>query len=99
MIRRTRIFTRPNTNVPFYLEDAEFRAYMKTTYIDTKLRVSFSRSNSSAGLVETIVTVWRDQAAHDTWNSDSIVINQYNKRKEYNLANNIIENSVSFETV
>ena len=97
MIKRTKTWTRPNTTVKFHKPDSEFSAYIKQTYVDTGKRVYRSKTLSEDGLTLTLITVWRDLAAHDEFVADSMVQAGVETRKVHNTARGIQNTNVEPE--
>jgi len=97
-IRVTKTFTRPSVDTPLY-RDEDMIAYVKQTYIDTGLRISFTRTESPDGLTVNWITEWRDQAAYDQFLNDTKCKAMYELRRAYNLANNITSGPPTVETL
>jgi hypothetical protein len=64
-------FTRPNTTLPFYRATEAAKNYQKATYEDTGKRVNFEYQLSQNGLVLSLISNWKDQAAYDEFYNDS----------------------------
>jgi hypothetical protein len=99
-IKATRTFTRSSTSAPFYTTTLEWRTYSKTTFTDTGLRISATSDDSNDGLVRTTTTVWKDQAAFDSFMSDSQVRTLFlDPRQLFCEEHNIVISNFTFETV
>ena len=90
--------TRPNTGVDWYaaagsstspMSDSDV-AYIESNYVDNGKRVSADRTVSGEGLVRCNTLVFRDKAAYDEYEADSIVTSFRNAQITYNRSNNII---------
>jgi len=99
MIKRTKTWIRPNTSVKFHKANAEYSAYIKTAYVDTGKRVFISKTLSEDKLTLTLITVWRDLAAHDEFVADVMVQADVETRIAYNRANGIQNTNVEPEKV
>lgn len=99
-IRVTRTFTRPNTEVPFYLTTPEWRAYSKANYATTGIRTEARTHESPNGLVRTIITVWTNRAAFDAFMADpNVQTLLLNPRQAYCDANNIAVGENNFQDI
>lgn len=90
--------TRPNTGVDWYsnagsgfgpMSDSD-TDYIKNNYVDNGKRVSADRTVSGEGLVRCNTLVFRDKAAYDEYEADSIVTSFRNAQITYNRSNNIV---------
>lgn len=104
-IRVTKTFTRPTADTPIYRDDVmvenldPFALYVKEVYVDTGLRTSITRTESEDGLTVRYITEWRDQAAWDQFLNDTQCKAMFEKRREHNLANNIISGPGVVESI
>ena len=89
--------TRPNTGVDWYsnagsgfgpMSDSD-TDYIKNNYVDNGKRVSADRTVSGEGLVRCNTLVFRDKAAYDEYEADSVCTTYMGEQRSYNIANNI----------
>ena len=83
------ISIRANTNVPFKDYSDEIKAYIEENYVVTGMRISVEKIISEDATTRTYTTVWVDQAAHETFLNDPIMLNYITELEAYNTANDI----------
>jgi len=97
--------TRPNAGVPFYrdtsgggkyLSDSD-RAYIKSTYVDTGKRLSFSASFSEDQLEVTRTFVFSNEAAKNEYANDTVIQKWLAIRNDHNTTHNISKVTVQNE--
>ena len=76
--------TIPNSDTAFERMSAEVLAYIKTNYDDTGKRISFSAETSDDGLVQTITSVYENEAARDEFHNDSTILAEASRRNKVN---------------
>ena len=84
-----KVFTRPNTDVPFYPGESEYHAYFQSTYRDTgkctDLSVTVSQDKSKLLLVAS----WESEEAFNAYLADSVVQAHLAARSAHTLEHNI----------
>lgn len=102
MIMFTRVFTRPNTSVPFHhevLDNTEYKARLIAAYINTEKLIAQMKTFSDDELVMTYTAFWKDRASFDEYDSDPVLIPYWTARDAYCAAMNIILGPQTFEEV
>jgi len=85
-----RVFTRPNTSVPFYTRTPEYDAYMQGTYDATGHRLSVTTTVSADELVKTVEATWALDYAFFAGTSSDVMIQTHLLAMEmYNSTNGI----------
>jgi len=87
MIRVTKTFVRPTTEVRFFEGSTDANATIKANFADTGKRLSITKV--VAGLTQTVTSEWINQAAYDEFNNNSAVKEWAIQRKAYLKANGI----------
>lgn len=92
MIRVSRTFTRPNTNVVWFQNTSTGQqvAAERVALYGANLSAP-SNTVSPDGKTWTYTVNWTSQADYDTAMADSRIIAGINQRKSYNAANGILE--------
>ena len=81
--------TIPNSDTAFEGISAEVLAYIKTNYVDTGKRISFSVDSSDDGLVLTYTSVFLDESAKNEVVNDSTISTESARRNKVNADNGI----------
>ena len=81
--------TIPNSDTAFEGISAEVLAYIKTNYVDTGKRISFSVDSSDDGLVLTYTSVFLDESAKNEVVNDSTISTESARRNKINADNGI----------
>jgi len=103
MIKLTKTYVRPNTQVEFFNPkdkmDLPSKRHMKVTYIDSGMIVSNETTLSADGLTQTTVIVFNTEESWYQFRDDTIIQNSVlNARAVYNIENNITETTLT-ETI
>ena len=83
-----RTFTRPNVNVEFYANNADFTKHWNENYKGTKV-ASTTVTLSDDKLTKTYVWVYANEAAFNAAGADPVITANWAARDEYNTANGI----------
>jgi hypothetical protein len=79
-ITAQRIFTRPNTDTPFFQGDVVWQEHMYTNYTLTGKRLGVHQTLSPDGLILTTITQWKDQESLTEFRADRAI---QGPREEY----------------
>ena len=82
--KKVTVRTLPNNTTLFETMTDESIAYIQTNYVDTGKRISFSAETSDDGLVQTITSVYENEAARDEFHNDSTILAEASRRNKVN---------------
>jgi hypothetical protein len=99
MLKSTKIFTRPDTNVSFFNHQTaitqETRLHISETYMQTGKLISTETTDSPDQLSKNAVSIWNSQADLDQFTNDPVILNGVvGPRTAHNTANGITESTV-----
>jgi hypothetical protein len=93
----TSVDTRQDPNVPFFEMTEEEKNHRKTNYIQTGKILFGKMTLSEDKLVRTLVTVYIDNDARNTYRNDPVLVSFRERRNAYYSANGIVH-TMSFES-
>lgn len=103
MIKCTRIFTRPSTDIGWHTDQPfwtnGFANHMQTNYLDTGKCIMASNTISPDGLVRTYEAFWNSQADYDEYDVDPYLDTFWQQRNTYYSNVGVIMSDVLLEVV
>lgn len=93
LVTVTRSYTRSASTTAWYVLAPTMLSHQSNNYTKTNLLVSRTESLSTDKLTLSVITVWKDMNAYESWLADPIVIEFHVDRTAYNVANNITEST------
>jgi hypothetical protein len=95
--------TRPSVDIEFYsmtnknVVPEVTRLYFYNTYKKTGKCIMGDRSISSDGLVETSIFLWESKDAYQSFVNDPFMADNFAAQATYDVANNIVRETISEE--